>query len=151
VTAFSAVGDKLGFPLPDGMRLKQLLLTGVIAGLGLTVALFVSGQAFVDSGLQGAAKMGALFSGGVAFLAVVLGKLLNVRDESRQTIGGWIGWWAVLQGRMGRIAWLQVRSVARGAEQHPEHTGAGATVQAEVSLARPLDAVEEEQEYATEL
>lgn len=92
ITAFSAVGQRLGFPLPDGMRLKQLLLTGVIAGLGLTVALFVSGQAFVDVGLQGAAKMGALFSGGISVFAIVFGWVLNVRDEPERTGLRWARW-----------------------------------------------------------
>jgi len=100
ITAFSAVGEKLGFLLPDGMRLKQLLLTGVIASLGLTVALFVSGQAFVDTGLQGAAKMGALFSGGISIFAVVLGRMLNVRDESHRTASRLDGWRAVFRRRI---------------------------------------------------
>lgn len=99
ITAFSAVGDKFGFPLPDGMQLRQLLLTGIIAGIGLTVALFVSGQAFVDAGLQGAAKMGALFSGGISVFAIVLGKMLNVRDESRRAVR-WTTAWRTLVGRL---------------------------------------------------
>ncbi len=42
--------------------MKDLVITGMIAGLGLTVALFVSNQAFTDPAMQGAAKMGALLS-----------------------------------------------------------------------------------------
>ena len=99
ITAFSMVGEKIGFPLPDGMRSKQLLLTGVIAGIGLTVALFVAGQAFVDTGLQGAAKMGALFSGGISVFAIALGRMLNVRGESRRTLR-WTDVWRTLLGRL---------------------------------------------------
>jgi Na+:H+ antiporter, NhaA family len=80
ITAFSWAGVKIGFPLPTGMGLKQLVLAGVVAGLGLTVALFVAGQAYVDGGLQGAAKMGALFSGAIGIIAIVLGKVLRVRE-----------------------------------------------------------------------
>ena len=77
---FSWGGSLIGCPLPDGMKLKHLLVAGIVAGLGLTVALFVAGQAFAAIDLQGAAKMGALFSGGIAFLAIALGKVLGVKD-----------------------------------------------------------------------
>lgn len=82
ITLFSLIGDRLGFRLPDGMGARQLVVAGVTAGIGLTVALFVSGQAFADVHLQGAAKMGALMSGTVALLALSLGWLLNVRGAS---------------------------------------------------------------------
>lgn len=52
----------LGFPLPKGMNYKDLFVSGLVASIGLTVALFVAGVAFTDLILQGAAKMGALFS-----------------------------------------------------------------------------------------
>lgn len=91
ITAFSFAGEKLGFKLPEGMRLKHLVVTGVVAGLGLTVALFVSGQAFVSAGAQGAAKMGALFSGGIAFLAIILGRALNVREATGERRSFWLG------------------------------------------------------------
>lgn len=79
ITGFSWLGVKLGAPLPDGMNIRHLVVAGVVAGLGLTVALFVAGQAF-EGADQGASKMGALFSGGIAVLAVVLGKVLGVKD-----------------------------------------------------------------------
>ena len=77
---FAFLGDRLGFPLPQGMNARSLLVAGMIAGLGLTVALFVAGVAFTDRGLQGAAKMGALLSVVAAPLALVAGKLLGVRE-----------------------------------------------------------------------
>ena len=80
ITFFSWAGTLFNFPLPDGMKIRHLVVAGVIAGLGLTVALFVSGQAFSDLDLQGSAKMGALFSGGIAILALGLGKVLGVKD-----------------------------------------------------------------------
>ena len=72
----------LGFPLPTGMRLKHLAVAGLIAGLGLTVALFVAGKAFTDdSPFQEPAKMGAVLSGGVALLALIAGAVLKVKDR----------------------------------------------------------------------
>lgn len=84
ITLFSWFGTLINIPLPDGMKLKHLVVAGVIAGLGLTVALFVSGQAFKDIDMQGSAKMGALFSAGIAFLAIALGKLLGVKDRENK-------------------------------------------------------------------
>ena len=78
VTLFSHIADRVGFHLPKGMDLRHLLVTGVISGLGLTVALFVSGQAFADPLTQGAAKMGALWSIGAAMIAAVLAITLRV-------------------------------------------------------------------------
>ena len=69
---------KIGFPLPAGMRMRHLFVTGLVAALGLTVALFVSSQAFASVELQGAAKMGAVFSAGVAFLAWITAEVLDV-------------------------------------------------------------------------
>jgi len=74
-----SLGEIIGFPLPQGTCKKELLVVGVIAGFGFTVALFVAGEAFTDPILQGAAKMGALLSAGVAIIALVLGRLLKIR------------------------------------------------------------------------
>jgi NhaA family Na+:H+ antiporter len=74
-----SLGEKMGFPLPRGMKKKELLIVGIIAGFGFTVALFVAGEAFIDPILQGAAKMGALLSAGVAIIALVLGRLLRIK------------------------------------------------------------------------
>jgi len=55
------------------------MLTGLIAGIGLTVALFVSGVAFQsDIDLQSAAKMGALLSALIAPFAILLGRLMRL-------------------------------------------------------------------------
>ncbi|UFS70692.1 Na+/H+ antiporter NhaA [Geomonas sp. RF6] len=71
-------GASLGYPLPEGVGKKELLLLGMIAGVGLTVALFVAGEAFTDPMTQGAAKMGALLSGACAVIAIAGGRLLKV-------------------------------------------------------------------------
>jgi NhaA family Na+:H+ antiporter len=68
-----------GFPLPEGMGCRELLVAGVIAGIGFTVALFVAGEAFADPGIQGAAKMGAMLSVVAFLIAVILGRIIGVR------------------------------------------------------------------------
>jgi len=82
---FSFIGTKIGFALPEGMNKKELGLAGVVAGLGLTVALFVAGQAYKGSGeeaLMGAAKMGALFSGFIALIAIIFGKVIGIKKRN---------------------------------------------------------------------
>ncbi len=79
IYSFSMIGKKLGFSLPKGMGKKELLLAGVVAAMGLTVALFIADAAFTDLKIQGAAKMGALFSASVFIIAFVLGKALKIK------------------------------------------------------------------------
>jgi NhaA family Na+:H+ antiporter len=81
ITALGLLGTKLGFPLPARMGLKELVMAGFVAALGLTVALFVAGAAFVDPGLQGQAKMGALFSGFVGLAAILIGRMIGLGGE----------------------------------------------------------------------
>jgi NhaA family Na+:H+ antiporter len=86
VTLFSMVGNAIGFKYPEGMDTRTVFLAGMTAGLGLTVALFVAGQAFpVGSELQGAAKMGALFSAGAVIPVLILAKLLRVKESATTT------------------------------------------------------------------
>lgn len=78
IFSFGWLATKLGFALPNGMKRRDLLTAGVIAGTGFTVALFVAGEAFTDPVIQGAAKMGAMFSLGGALLGLLLGKMMGV-------------------------------------------------------------------------
>lgn len=79
ITLLSWLGTKVGFPLPVGMDVRSLATAALVAGLGLTVALFVAGQAYTDEVLKAEAKMGALFSGAVFLLAILLGRALRIR------------------------------------------------------------------------
>ncbi|MDR1952872.1 MAG: Na+/H+ antiporter NhaA [Clostridiales Family XIII bacterium] len=80
VTVFTAIAVKLmKCSLPDNMNAKDVVVAGLIAGLGLTVALFIAGNAFTDLSLQSAAKMGALFTVASFILAPVAGKLLKIK------------------------------------------------------------------------
>lgn len=81
VFAFGRIAELIGFPLPDGMTRTHLATAGLIAGLGLTVALFVAGVAFVDPIIQGAAKMGALLSAIVFILAPIFARFMGVKRE----------------------------------------------------------------------
>ena len=84
VTLFSFVVSKLGFPLPEGMGVRHLAVAGLIAGLGLTVALFVANKAYnTPAGLEflDPGKMGAVFSVVVAGLAFALARAVGIRRE----------------------------------------------------------------------
>jgi NhaA family Na+:H+ antiporter len=81
IFAMGLLGQKLGFPLPWGMGKRHLLVAGIIAGIGFTVALFVAGEAFTDPGIQGAAKMGAMLSIAAFPIAFAAAKLLGIRKK----------------------------------------------------------------------
>ncbi len=63
--------------LPAGMGLRHLVVLGVVAGVGFTMALFIAQLAFTDTRLLAAAKLGVLAASGVAaLLGLGLGRLL---------------------------------------------------------------------------
>lgn len=74
---FAARVLRLG--LPDGMELRDLPVLGCVAGIGFTVALFVSTVAFPPGAIQDAAKMGALFSFASAITAIVAARMFGVK------------------------------------------------------------------------
>ena len=79
ITFFSLTASMVGFSLPEGMDIRSLLVASLIAGLGLTVALFVAGEAYQDIALTSSAKMGAVFSASIALLAFWSGKFLRIK------------------------------------------------------------------------
>ena len=81
VSLFSFVVSRFGFPLPEGMGLRHLMVAGMIAGLGLTVALFVANKAYAGTDFLDPGKMGAVFSVIVAALAFVFARVIGVRRE----------------------------------------------------------------------
>ncbi|MBI4951545.1 MAG: Na+/H+ antiporter NhaA [Myxococcales bacterium] len=63
--------------LPVGMSSRHLIVLGVVAGVGFTMALFIAQLAFADANLLAAAKLGVLAaSGAAAVLGLGLGRLL---------------------------------------------------------------------------
>jgi len=79
ISLFASIANIVGFPLPSGMKKKDLIMAGLIAVMGLTVALLISGAAFTDTYLQSAAKMGALLSVSAAPIAFVLSRIIGIR------------------------------------------------------------------------
>ena len=73
----------LGLALPDGVSRTQVLVIGLLASTGVTVSLFIAGQAFpADSAYQGAARMGSVFS-----LVVVVAAFVWSRATARVARG----------------------------------------------------------------
>lgn len=71
----------LGFGLPDGMRIHDLIVLGCVAAIGFTVSLFVASVAFPAGPVQDASKMGALFSFAAVIVSVCAGKLFSVERK----------------------------------------------------------------------
>lgn len=80
IFSFTMVAGKLGLRLPSAIEKKDVFMLSVIAGVGLTVSLFIASVAFLgDGALTDAAKMGALASGIIAFLSIGLAKILKIK------------------------------------------------------------------------
>ncbi|HSC88605.1 MAG TPA: Na+/H+ antiporter NhaA, partial [Polyangiaceae bacterium] len=68
--------------LPKGLGTRHLLVLGMVAGIGFTMALFVAQLAFASPALLGAAKLGVLAASGIAgVLSVLLGRFLLPATE----------------------------------------------------------------------
>lgn len=79
IFSFTLLSTKLKSPLPEGMKMTDVVVLGVIGAIGLTVALFVSESAFIDAGLTAASKMGALSSILALIPAFILARLLKIQ------------------------------------------------------------------------
>jgi len=63
--------------LPAGITLRHLIVLGVVAGVGFTMALFLAQLAFADTKLLAAAKVGVLIaSSAAAIVGLVVGRAL---------------------------------------------------------------------------
>ena len=63
--------------LPAGTGLRHLVVLGVVAGVGFTMALFIAKLAFADATLLAAAKTGVLMASAIAAVCgLILGRLL---------------------------------------------------------------------------
>ena len=71
---------KCGFHFPKGMKIKHVLMVSLIAGCGLTVSLFVAGEAFANLEVQGQAKLGSLFSLAAALIAILVSLVIDFTD-----------------------------------------------------------------------
>lgn len=84
IVLMTKLGQLARLELPPGMGNRELIVVGLAAGIGFTVALFVSVVAFPAGALQDSVKMGALFSFAVAPISLVTARLLGVFKRARQ-------------------------------------------------------------------
>jgi len=80
---FSKLAQKVfGLPPPLGVGNRHMLMIALLGSIGLTVALFVSDVAFEDPFLKGDAKLGALLSGLVCPVAILIGRFAGFTHEN---------------------------------------------------------------------
>ncbi len=84
ITACGILGIKLGFALPQGMAKRDLCFVGIVAGAGLTVALFICDAAFESLFIINAAKMGALFSLAAIPLGYAASRILRRKENKKK-------------------------------------------------------------------
>ena len=79
ITLMTWIAEKLfGLEVPAGMGYRHIFISGMIAAIGFTVALFMSSAAFPPGSVQDSVKMGALMSLGAALLAIIFAKILRI-------------------------------------------------------------------------
>jgi NhaA family Na+:H+ antiporter len=90
ITLFTWLAEKVfRLEIPAGMTYRHVITLGAVAGIGFTVALFVSEAAFpaemFDAPLRDAIKMGALGSFFAAVVAFAVAKVLGVKPHDGKT------------------------------------------------------------------
>jgi NhaA family Na+:H+ antiporter len=78
IVLFANAARLSGASLPPGVRVGDLLVVGVAASIGFTVALFFATAAFPPGAVLAQAKMGALLSFAGAPLAIVVARIVGV-------------------------------------------------------------------------
>jgi NhaA family Na+:H+ antiporter len=73
------LADRLGFERADDLDYRALLVIGIAAGIGFTVALFFTTAAFPAGAVLNEAKMGALLTFFAAPLAILVARMLRIR------------------------------------------------------------------------
>lgn len=76
------IGARVGLRRATGLDTRSLVVVGVAAGIGFTVALFFATAAFAPGVVLDQAKMGALLSFLAAPLAVMLARVLGLRRSA---------------------------------------------------------------------
>jgi NhaA family Na+:H+ antiporter len=79
IVLFSQLARLLGGSLPPDLRLPHLIVLGIVASIGFTVALFFATAAFPQGAELAETKMGALFSFVAAPLAIAAARLARTR------------------------------------------------------------------------
>ena len=78
IVLFTAICVAAGLQKPAGVTWRDMVVLGIIAGIGFTVALFFATAAFPSGPLLDEAKMGALLSFSASILAIAAARLLRV-------------------------------------------------------------------------
>jgi Na+:H+ antiporter, NhaA family len=86
ILLMSAAAVRAGLTRPAGLGYADILVVGVAAGIGFTVALFFATAAFPPGPALDAAKMGALLSFLAAPLAILAGKIAGSRHKVRAPV-----------------------------------------------------------------
>jgi NhaA family Na+:H+ antiporter len=73
-----AIAVKTGIAkLPAGLGARHIVVLGVVAGIGFTMALFIAGLAFEEPDMLGAAKLGVMIASALAMIVgLALGRAL---------------------------------------------------------------------------
>jgi hypothetical protein len=86
------ISHRMGFKPPLGIHTKHICMIGIIASIGLVVAIFVSDVAFTDEALKNDAKLGAIISAfPCPILCVILMRFIDfsgtpmedIKDQAR--------------------------------------------------------------------
>lgn len=78
IMLFSGAARLVGGDLPPGLRFTDLLVVGLVASIGFTVALFFATAAFPEGRALAETKMGALLSFVAAPIAIAIARLMRV-------------------------------------------------------------------------
>jgi Na+:H+ antiporter, NhaA family len=81
IMVFASAARRFGAHFPPEVRMSELLVIGVAASIGFTVALFFATAAFPEGTALADTKMGALLSFIAAPLAIGVSKVGRVRRE----------------------------------------------------------------------
>jgi NhaA family Na+:H+ antiporter len=84
IVLMTVIAVRAGLARPAGMTYADVLVVGVAAGIGFTVALFFATAAFPPGPALDAAKMGALLSFIAAPLALGVGKIAGSTNTGRR-------------------------------------------------------------------
>jgi NhaA family Na+:H+ antiporter len=79
ILAFTWLAERFGFRRAQGLAWRDVLVLGMLAGVGFTVALFFATAAFPAGRLLDEVKMGALFSFVAAPIGVALSRIVRGR------------------------------------------------------------------------
>jgi Na+:H+ antiporter, NhaA family len=84
IVLFTLGGIALGLRAPGGARPWDIVLLGIVAGIGFTVALFFATAAFPPGPLLDQVKMGALLSFGAFPIALIVGASSRLVRQSKR-------------------------------------------------------------------